>query len=450
MKKTYLLLLCLSVIGLITCSSDDCVDEPEQYSASENLAPDENGWIELPYGVYVQKAGDDYVWSGDIILSQEQIDKLTAPQTRGFMLLEKHWPGGIVYYEWGDIDQREKQALQEAMEIWERNCPVLRFVHVASGDQLVANKIIMQTGRNGVASSSSFGMIGGRQLLKISENQNNITHAAIHEIGHALGLYHEHQRPDRDKYITIRLPGDINPGQYTPYENLNAYLSKEFDYNSVMMYKDHIYRKDGRAVNPTDTLTRLDIETVNKLYAPQHDVEYSVAAKCECPLSGTVSGLKSSYKGGDRCEISVTPREGLSFDGWYINGGKQKLPAVAGQFGFYVTCDTLLVAKFKSKNGYYHLQTSVSMSAVRQPNGFTMFQPDGTVTVDGIETSQIALSEKGTHTLVAKSNTTGGIATRVFSHWQDLDTGEKLATSSTYTFSIKRDMRVRAVFKSFW
>ena len=90
------------------------------------------------------------------------------------------------------------------------------------------------------------------------------------------------------------------------------------------------------------------------------------------------------------------------------------------------------------------------MSAVRQPNGFTMFQPDGTVTVDGIETSQIALSEKGTHTLVAKSNTTGGIATRVFSHWQDLDTGEKLATSSTYTFSIKRDMRVRAVFKSFW
>ena len=83
MKKTYLLLLCLSVIGLSTCSSDDCVDEPEQYSASENLAPDENGWIELPYGVYVQKAGDDYVWSGDIILSQEQIDKLTAPQTRG-------------------------------------------------------------------------------------------------------------------------------------------------------------------------------------------------------------------------------------------------------------------------------------------------------------------------------------------------------------------------------
>ena len=28
----------------------------------------------------------------------------------------------------------------------------------------------------------------------------------LHELGHALGLIHEHKRPDRDQYVTVRTP----------------------------------------------------------------------------------------------------------------------------------------------------------------------------------------------------------------------------------------------------
>ena len=62
----------------------------------------------------------------------------------------------------------------------------------------------------------------------------------IHEVGHALGFYHEHQRPDRDEYVTVYennvIEGKI-PNNYNLLEAdaVNLY-SKPYDYMSTMHY----------------------------------------------------------------------------------------------------------------------------------------------------------------------------------------------------------------------
>ena len=50
--------------------------------------------------------------------------------------------------------------------------------------------------------SSFVGRRGGEQYLNISSSCSSVGNAA-HELGHALGLWHEHSRPDRDMYIEV-------------------------------------------------------------------------------------------------------------------------------------------------------------------------------------------------------------------------------------------------------
>ena len=72
---------------------------------------------------------------------------------------------------------------------------------------------------------------------------------AIHEMMHALGVYHEHKRPDRDQYINVYLQNVKNDNQhdYAKESSWNVLMPRKyFDFRSIMLYDQNAFTNNGR------------------------------------------------------------------------------------------------------------------------------------------------------------------------------------------------------------
>ncbi|GIY10624.1 zinc metalloproteinase nas-15 [Caerostris darwini] len=126
---------------------------------------------------------------------------------------------------------------------------------------------------------SMVGKVGGQQALSLG-NGCLFVGTTIHELGHALGFYHEQNRSDRDAYLYIYLNNVVrgmesNFAKLGPNQNI---LYTAFDYNSIMIYGNSAFSTNGywtmeakngqRLYEPfeKDTMTWSDIARVNKMY----------------------------------------------------------------------------------------------------------------------------------------------------------------------------------------
>lgn len=176
-----------------------------------------------------------FIFQGDMLLNEEQIASLaidmqendTEMKTRGSILNNSKYKWGEIGYSFDrNFGQQHIQYVREAIAEWKNACPYLNFVDYSgySGTG-VFDCLIFYHDPNG----GSFSYIGKQSYFqKISIATWGDKGTAMHEIGHALGLIHEHTRIDRDTYITV----DIN----------NVKKDKQHNYNKV---SGHYFATDG-------------------------------------------------------------------------------------------------------------------------------------------------------------------------------------------------------------
>lgn len=121
---------------------------------------------------------------------------------------------------------------------------------------------------------SSVGMRGGRQQISLGAGCGNA--AAIHEILHALGMWHEQSREDRNEFVTVNWD-NIQEGRE---HNFNQHIIDgtdigRYDYNSIMHYGQFAFSKNGlptiepnggNAIGQRNGMSEFDIAGVEELY----------------------------------------------------------------------------------------------------------------------------------------------------------------------------------------
>ncbi|VDO96888.1 unnamed protein product [Soboliphyme baturini] len=148
--------------------------------------------------------------------------------------MERIWENGVIPYEVSANFSGEHYALfRRAMNHWE-NYTCLSFVPRKPED---TNYIVFTIADCGCC--SFVGKRGeGPQAISIGKNCDKFG-IVVHELGHVVGFWHEHTRPDRDQFVDIYYK-NIQQGQDYNFEKLKSSevnsLAQPYDFASIMHY----------------------------------------------------------------------------------------------------------------------------------------------------------------------------------------------------------------------
>jgi Astacin (Peptidase family M12A) len=199
-----------------------------------------------------EKIDGDAVIEGDIVIGR--IEELEA---NGAVVIPKvggtRWPFGIVPFE---IDERlpliTKLAIYQAIMHWQQHTNI-EFIELTTKNRYDYKDYISFIPGEGTTCSSYVGKKGGKQNLKLAPRCN--TGNTIHEIGHAMGFWHEQSRADRASYLKIEWDNiDAKHAHNFDIHITDGKDIGEYDYDSIMHYGSYAFSKNGKK-----TLIPLDL-----------------------------------------------------------------------------------------------------------------------------------------------------------------------------------------------
>ncbi|XP_056319001.1 bone morphogenetic protein 1a [Danio aesculapii] len=232
---------------------------------------------------------------------------------------ERVWPEGVIpYVISGNFSGSQRAIFRQAMRHWEKHTCVTFIERTTEESYIVFTYrpcgCCSYVGRRG----------GGPQAISIGKNCDKFG-IVVHELGHVIGFWHEHTRPDRDEHVSI-IRDNIQPGQEYNFLKMEPgevdSLGEVYDFDSIMHYARNTFsrgifldtilpRYDVNGVRPPigqrTRLSKGDIAQARKLYKCQ---------RCGDSLqesSGNFSspGYPNGYSAYMHCiwRISVTPGE---------------------------------------------------------------------------------------------------------------------------------------------
>ncbi len=244
-------------------------------------------WIE---GAVLQQ--DMWLYQGDIFIDRSAPDSAintgdestegiyAGGHARGFGLLTPGslWKNGVIEYQFdGSLSAAQIDRVNIAINHWNLNTRIsLRQRSSAYTASALSSDYLLFKAGPGCA--SWVGRQGGEQTVWISDDCGS--GSIVHEIGHALGLLHEHARFDRDNHIEVLLP-NVEAGKLANFARISdsVRLLGEYDYDSVMHYGSHFFSgtgeptllpRNGVAANrigQRQSLSTGDIRAINEIYS---------------------------------------------------------------------------------------------------------------------------------------------------------------------------------------
>ncbi|XP_054712832.1 blastula protease 10-like [Uloborus diversus] len=231
---------------------------------------------------------------------------------KGIVNVVTLWTNGKISYNYhSSVDEDLKTMIRGAMDEWEKHS-CLKFTEKVFD----FNYLRYRSDKEGCWS-----MIGrinspfAPQDVSIGQGCNR-TNIIVHEIGHAIGFYHEQSRNDRDEYIKI-LWHNMPVARYSQFDKgLESPRGVEYDYTSVMHYgpmafTSKYFQKNTIAARNPHRQTLIgsgmkisfrDAKLINKMYSCSVHCPNNNESQC---LNG---GFLSPYRGDQQpCDCVCPP-----------------------------------------------------------------------------------------------------------------------------------------------